>query len=92
MADQKVRYGMRREILLPALVSAGFRVDSSEAGLYVWATRDEDCWATLGFLADRGILAAAGSFYGPAGARHVRVALTATDERIEAAARRLSGG
>ncbi len=92
VADQKVRYGMRREILLPALVSAGFRVDSSEAGLYVWATRDEDCWATLGFLADRGILAAAGSFYGPAGARHVRVALTATDERIEAAARRLSGG
>ena len=40
-------------------------------------------------LADRGILAAPGSFYGAAGARHVRVALTATDERIEAAAQRL---
>ena len=41
-------------------------------------------------LADRGILVAPGSFYGAAGAQHVRVALTATDERIEAAAQRLS--
>ncbi len=92
VADQKVRYGMRREILAPALTSAGFRIDSSEAGLYLWATREEDCWQTLGFLADLGILAAAGSFYGPAGQQHVRVALTATDERIEAAVRRLSQG
>ena len=38
------------------------------------------------WLAERGILVAPGDFYGPAGARHVRVALTATDERIAAAA------
>ena len=44
----------------------------------------------MGGLADRGILAAPGSFYGAAGARHVRVALTATDERIEVGAQRLS--
>jgi aspartate/methionine/tyrosine aminotransferase len=44
----------------------------------------------VGWLADRGILVAPGEFYGPAGARHVRVALTATDERINAAAARLS--
>ncbi|HVX68850.1 MAG TPA: succinyldiaminopimelate transaminase, partial [Mycobacteriales bacterium] len=37
----------------------------------------------------RGILAAPGSFYGTAGTRHVRIALTATDERIAAAADRL---
>ena len=36
-----------------------------------------------------GILVAPGEFYGPRGARHVRMALTATDERIDAAARRL---
>ncbi|MFZ1579225.1 MAG: succinyldiaminopimelate transaminase, partial [Nostocoides sp.] len=42
-------------------------------------------------LADLGILAAAGSFYGAAGARHVRIALTATDAQIEAAAQRLAG-
>ena len=33
-----------------------------------------------------GILVAPGHFYGPAGNRHVRVALTATDERVAAAA------
>jgi len=47
------------------------------------------CWATVGYLAERGILAAPGAFYGDAGTSHVRIALTATDERIEAAAQRL---
>ena len=37
-----------------------------------------------------GVLVAPGEFYGPAGERHVRVALTASDERIETAARRLA--
>ena len=43
----------------------------------------------MDWLAERGILVAAGAFYGPAGGRHVRVALTATDERVAAAADRL---
>ena len=42
-------------------------------------------------LADLGILAAPGDFYGAAGDDHVRIALTATDERIQAAAARLAG-
>jgi aspartate/methionine/tyrosine aminotransferase len=41
-------------------------------------------------LAQAGILVAPGEFYGPAGARHIRVALTATDERIAAAVGRLA--
>ena len=90
VAEQRLRYGVRREILMEALGTAGFRIDHSEAGLYLWATRDEDCWDTVGWLAQRGILVASGSFYGEAGRRHVRVALTATDERISAAAGRLS--
>ena len=49
-----------------------------------------DCWATVAALAEPGILVAPGEFYGPAGARHVRVALTATDERIAAAVARLA--
>jgi aspartate/methionine/tyrosine aminotransferase len=57
----------------------------------VWATRDEDCWTTIDWLAGLGIVAAPGSFYGPAGSRHVRLALTATDERISAAVERLAG-
>ena len=44
----------------------------------------------MSWLAERGILVAPGEFYGAAGARHVRVALTATDERVAAAAERLA--
>lgn len=87
---QRERYERRREALLPALRSAGFAMDHSEAGLYLWATRGEPCADSVTWLAERGILVAPGHFYGPRGAQHVRVALTATDERIAAAVRRLA--
>ncbi|TPG36130.1 succinyldiaminopimelate transaminase [Mycolicibacterium hodleri] len=87
---QKERYAHRREVLLAAVLGAGFTVDHSEAGLYLWATRGEPCRDTVASLAERGILVAPGEFYGPRGGRYVRMALTATDERIDAAARRLS--
>jgi len=90
VAEQKERYRARREVLHAAVEMAGFRVEHSEAGLYLWVTRDEDCWATVSWLAERGILAAPGAFYGEAGARHVRMALTATDERVAEAVRRLT--
>ena len=67
VVEQKERYRARREVLRAAVEAAGFRVDHSEAGLYLWATRDEDCWETVAWLADRGILAAPGAFYGAAG-------------------------
>lgn len=89
VAEQKQRYAVRRAHLVPALADAGFRIENSEAGLYLWATRDEDCGDSVGWLAARGILAAPGSFYGPRSTRYVRVALTATDERIATAAERL---
>lgn len=88
--EQRARYARRREILLPALRSAGLTVEDSEAGLYLWATRGEPCRDTVAWLAQFGILVAPGEFYGARGTKHVRVALTATDERISAAARRLS--
>lgn len=87
---QRDRYRRRRDLLRPALEAAGFRIDHSEAGLYLWATRGEDCWETADGLADLGILVAPGDFYGEAGRRHVRLALTATDEVIASAAERLS--
>ena len=90
VAEQHARYARRRRWLKDALEGAGFRIDHSEASLYLWATRDEDCWETVGWLADRGILVAPGAFYGPAGRRHVRVAFTATDERVGAAVERLA--
>jgi succinyldiaminopimelate transaminase len=87
--EQRSRYAARRTALLMAVQAAGMNADDTGAGLYLWATRDESCWETVDWLADRGILAAPGEFYGAAGARHVRLALTATDERIAAAAARL---
>jgi aspartate/methionine/tyrosine aminotransferase len=89
VAEQHARYAARRGVLKEALQGAGFRIDHSEASLYLWATRDEDCWQTVSALADQGILVAPGSFYGRAGARHVRVAFTAIDERVAAVAARL---
>lgn len=91
---QRERYRRRREVLLAACEAAGLSVDpAGEAGLYLWATlpgEDVDCRAIVAALADRGILVAPGEFYGPGGARHVRIALTASDERIAAAAERLA--
>ncbi len=88
--EQRRRYARRRDALLPAVRSAGFDIEHSEAGLYIWATRGEPCRDTVEWLAHRGILVAPGEFYGPRGSRHVRIALTATDERIAAAVERLT--
>jgi len=88
--EQRARYARRRAELKRALEGVGFRVDHSEASLYLWATRGEDCWATVAWLAERGILVAPGSFYGRSGAQHVRVAFTATDERVASACARLA--
>ncbi|MEU5419815.1 succinyldiaminopimelate transaminase [Streptomyces sp. NPDC001407] len=90
VAEQRERYARRREALRAALERAGFRIEHSEASLYLWATRDEPCWDTVSDLSKRGILVAPGDFYGAAGERFVRVAFTATDERVAEAVRRLS--
>ncbi|AZQ73359.1 succinyldiaminopimelate transaminase [Streptomyces luteoverticillatus] len=90
VAEQRARYARRRDALRAAFEAAGFRIEHSEASLYLWATRDESCWETVGELSKRGILVAPGDFYGPAGERFVRIAFTATDERVEAAVRRLA--
>lgn len=87
---QRGLYERRRTALRTALEQAGFRIDHSEAGLYLWATRDDDAWETTRWFADRGIVVAPGTFYGDD--THVRIALTATDERVAAAAVRLQAG
>jgi len=90
VAVQYERYRRRRELLLDALHSAGFTVDDSAAGLYLWTTRGEPCWETVSWFAERGILVTPGDFYGEAGAHHVRIALTATDEAIAQISERLA--
>jgi len=88
---QRAVYAARRDRLLPAFQGAGWEVSHSEAGLYLWARRPgQDGWGAVELLAGLGILVAPGEFYGPAGHQHIRVALTATDERIDAAVHRLA--
>ena len=89
VAEQHDRYAARRTALKVAFEAAGFRIDHSEASLYLWATRGEPCWETVSWLADLGILVAPGEFYGATGSEHVRIAFTATDERVAEAVRRL---
>ncbi|GAA1137029.1 succinyldiaminopimelate transaminase [Nesterenkonia lutea] len=51
----------------------------------------EDTWSLVQQMAERGIVVGPGVFYGERGNGYIRVALTATDERISAAAQRLRG-
>ncbi len=87
---QRELYRARRDVLKPAIETAGFRIDRSEGGLYLWATAGEDAWTSLGRLAELGILAGPGHFYGTHFPEHIRFSLTATDDRIAEAARRLT--
>jgi succinyldiaminopimelate transaminase len=89
VAQARALYNARRAILRPALEAAGFRIDESTAGLYLWCTREEDAWKSVEWLASLGILATPGSFYGPDGARHIRIAMTATDSAVSDAAGRI---
>ena len=89
VVEQRARYNARRATLIPALTAAGFSIDHSEAGLYIWASRAEDCWDSVAWLAEIGIIATPGIFYGELGSRHIRIAMTATDAQINDAARRI---
>lgn len=91
--EQHERYRARRTKLRAALEAAGYTIEHSEASLYLWTTRGPDgpdAWQLVAELAEKGILVAPGAFYGTAGSHHVRIALTASDERIDAAVARLS--
>jgi succinyldiaminopimelate transaminase len=88
--EQRARYARRREVLREALTRAGWTISLSQGGLYLWATHPSyDAYGSVAALADRGILVAPGDFYGTLGQRHIRVALTGTDERVDAAVKRL---
>jgi succinyldiaminopimelate transaminase len=87
---QRRAYASRRAALRGPLEAAGWSVEHSGAGLYLWAVHPErDGWTSVAALADIGILVAPGDIFGPSGSAHIRLALTATDERIAAAASRL---
>ena len=86
---QAGKYQARREVLAKALIAAGFKIEFSEAGLYIWCSRDEKDWDNVDWFAEIGILVTPGSFYGSKGDRYVRIALTASDENVSSAASRI---
>jgi len=89
VVEQRARYNARRAKLVPALKAAGFQVEYSNAGLYIWCTRKESDWDSVSWLANLGILATPGNFYGDLGKSHIRIAMTATDLQITEAAARI---
>ena len=90
VAEQRARYNARRAKLLPALIAAGFQVDFSNAGLYIWCTRNESDWDSVAWLAQLGILVTPGNFYGALGNSHIRIAMTASDSQISDAVDRIT--
>lgn len=89
---QREVYAARRARLLAAVEAAGLISDpDSVAGLYLWVRSPKglNSWELVDAFARMGILVAPGDFYGDAAHGWVRIALTASDERIEAAASRL---
>src|SRR5690606_311047 len=90
VAAQRATYGARRQLLLDAVVAAGFVVDGSEAGLYLWVASPEgrSDREVAEWFARRGILTAPGRLYGDD--RHTRVALTSTDAQIADAVSRIT--
>jgi len=94
--DEHVRaqyrvYQRRRAVLTQALTQAGFEIDHSQAGLYLWVRREGmQAWDIVEFMATRGIIVGPGTFYGERGANHVRMSLTAPDDRVDQGAERMS--
>ena len=94
VAAQRETYRRRRALLVEAVADVGLVADPlSVAGLYLWlrGPAGMSAFDLVGAFAELGIVVAPGDFYGAAGAGHVRVSLTDTDERVEAAAARLRG-
>jgi len=91
VAAQRQTYSDRRKVIREAFESAGFQVDHSEAGLYLWVTRGEPADLSVEWCAKRGVLVTPGHFYGEAGKHHIRVALTVSDVGAGAVFDRLTG-
>jgi succinyldiaminopimelate transaminase len=85
--EQAERYEKRRIKLIAALSKAGFTIEHSQAGLYIWCSKNEDCYKTVDWFANLGVLVTPGSFYGSE--KFIRIALTATNESIDLVVERI---
>ncbi len=90
VAVQRDRYQQRIALLADVLSEwSGESVPLPAGGFYLWVPTD-DGWAYATRLAlAAGAVVSPGEFYGPDGARHVRVAVVQPDDQIELVAQRL---
>ena len=83
------RYKNRLETLVAALRAYGYDAHMPAGALYVWVkAKSGDCWADMADMARFGIVPSPGEFYGAGD--FLRFSVTATDEAIAEAARRLT--
>jgi aspartate/methionine/tyrosine aminotransferase len=88
---QRTRYWERLLRAREILGAVGVECDLPGGGFYLWAAAPGgDGWAWTRWLAEHGgVLVSPGSFYGEAGAGHVRLAMVASVERLNLVAARL---
>lgn len=84
--ETRARYRAKRDVMIPAIESKGWKIVASQATMYLWvAGPDADD------LVEHGILVAPGEFFGPSGVGYVRFALVPTLDECERAAAILAG-
>jgi succinyldiaminopimelate transaminase len=95
VTEVRERYRAKRDVLLPALVAAGLEPAGGDATFFLWLRvpggEDAESYA-LRLLDERGIAFAPGSFFGPGGEGHVRVALVPTLADCRRAAELIASG
>jgi succinyldiaminopimelate transaminase len=85
--EARARYAAKRDVLLPALQAAGLEHVGGDASFFLW-TRvpgGDDEGLAARWL-EHGVVAAPGSYLGPGGEGHIRVALVPTVEACGRAA------
>ena len=89
VAENRERYGEKRDVLLDVFARHGLRVAGSEATFYLWVAvpggRRSFEWA-LELLEGADVVVAPGSFFGPEGEGYVRIAMVPTLAECERAA------
>jgi len=92
LVERNQIYRERRDLIVNALRSVGFQVDTPAAAIYVWAAlpegiSDETYAAEL--LEKIGVSVTPGSFFGPTGRGYIRLSLGTPTERVHEAMERL---
>lgn len=88
-------YQRRRDLFIEGCMAMGMRTRTTRAGLYIWASIPDDFLYTTSrdfcsWLFDKtGVFITPGTNFGNLGEGYVRISITAPDERVETAVRRM---